>query len=91
MAHSYNPSEFRNRGRRIIIQGQPGQKCETISEKVNLKQKRLGGGFGSSGRATSIRPSCMYVCMYVYMCVCVYVCIGLWKGSIQVRSPVVSQ
>jgi hypothetical protein len=31
------------RGRRIIVQGLPGKKCKTLSEKL-LKTKRAGAG-----------------------------------------------
>jgi hypothetical protein len=40
VVHTYNPSYLGGRYRRIMIQGQPGQKRETLSE-IQTKAKRV--------------------------------------------------
>jgi hypothetical protein len=42
VVHACNPSYLGDRGRRISIWGQPGQKQETLSDKQTKKQKRTG-------------------------------------------------
>jgi hypothetical protein len=38
----YNPSYLGSRGRRIMVQGQLGQKWKTLSEEKKLTAKELG-------------------------------------------------
>jgi hypothetical protein len=43
MVYICNPSYVGGIGRRIIVQGQPGKKCKTLSEKYQ-RQKEVGAG-----------------------------------------------
>jgi hypothetical protein len=42
LAHSSNPSCTGGRGRRIVVQGWPKKKCESLSEK-QTKERRTWG------------------------------------------------
>jgi hypothetical protein len=55
VAHTYNPSYLGGKVRRLLSEGQPGQKCETPSEKQTQSKKT--GGPGSSGRAPASLPT----------------------------------
>lgn len=35
VTHAHNPSCLGGRGKRMVVQGKPGQKHETVSEKAN--------------------------------------------------------
>jgi hypothetical protein len=42
VAHICNPSDLRSEGRRNVVQGWPGKKQETLSEKQTKKPRRIG-------------------------------------------------
>jgi hypothetical protein len=59
--HTYNPSYLEGRGRRTAVQGQPGQKHKTLSEKQTKAQRSRGLGqimkcFPSKYKALNLNP-----------------------------------